>query len=97
MRRSASTAFAHPAGEVRLHAGERERGDAGGDEGHDDDGERLEIVRGDPVVDRELGEVRRKQGDEREAEERHDGERRPGTVGPGQADEHAEPAPGLAP
>ena len=36
-------AFADPAGEVGLRARESERGDAGGEEGDDDEAERLEV------------------------------------------------------
>ena len=54
-------ALADPAREVRLERRERERGEAGGHERDDDDGERLEILCEDAVVDRDLRQVRRQQ------------------------------------
>ena len=51
--------FADPAGEVGLRSGQREGRDPGEHERDDDLGQRLEIAFRDPVVDRELREVRR--------------------------------------
>ena len=91
------TALADPAGEVRLRAREHERGDAGDEERDHDDRERLQVAVRDPVVDRELREVRGEQRDARVGDERHDRERCACLVRLREAREHAEPTPGLAP
>ena len=58
-------ALADPAGEVRLRAREGEGGNAGGNECSDDQAQRVEVAGLDSVVDGELREVGRQEGDPR--------------------------------
>ena len=50
--------------------------DADSDKRHDHFGERFEITRGDPVVDGEFDEIRRKERDQRVTEKRYQREGR---------------------
>ena len=89
--------LADPAGEVRLSAGQDEGRDACRDEGDDDERERVEIAGLDAVVDGELGQVRREQGDARVRDERDDGESRSRPVRACEAEEHADSPARLPP
>ncbi len=86
-----------PAGEIGLHGGEAEGGEAGGDEGDHDPHERAQVAGLDALVDGELGEERRHQGDEREREQRDDGAGGARPVGEREPREQAEAAARLAP
>ena len=90
-------ALPDPAGEVGLHTGQGERQHARDEEQGDDPGQRLQVAVVDAAVDGELGEVRRRERDERVREQRGDRERCPALVRQRQPDEHREPPAGLAP
>ena len=89
--------LADPAGEVGLSTRQDEGRDACRDEGDDDERERVEIAGLDAVVDGELGQIRREQGDARVRDERCDCERRPRPVRACEAEEHADSSARLTP
>ena len=89
--------LADPAGEVGLSTRQDEGRDARRDEGDDDERERVEIAGLDAVVDGELRQIRREQGDARVRDERYDCERRPRPVGACEAEEHADSSARLTP
>jgi hypothetical protein len=90
-------AFTHPAGQVGLRRRERKRCDARGEESDDDPSKRMQIFLADSSVDRELREVRRRESDDRVAEQGDEGECRASRVRARQADERREAPPGPAP
>ena len=89
--------LADPAGEVGLSTRQDEGRDARRNEGDDDERERVEIAGLDAVVDGELRQIRREEGDARIRDEGGDCERRPRAVRPCEAQEHADPPARLAP
>ncbi len=90
-------ALPDPAREVGLSAREHEGCDSGEQERDDDDAQRAQVSRGDPVVHCELHEVGRQERNERVRDERGDGERGAATVGAGEADEHTQASSRLPP
>ena len=89
--------LADPAGEVGLSTRQDEGRDACSHEGDDDERERVEIAGLDAVVDGELGQIRREQGDARVRDERCDGESRSCPVRACEAEEHADSPARLPP
>ena len=89
--------LADPAGEVRLSARQDEGRDARSNEGDDDERERVEIAGLDAVVDGELRQIRREEGDARVRDEGGDCESRAGAVRACEAQEHADSPARLAP
>ena len=87
----------HPARQVRLQRREAERGEPRGDERKHDPDQGLEVAGLDALVDGELREERRHQGDERVREERDDRADRACPVRHREADEHSDPPPRLRP
>ncbi len=90
-------ALADPAREVGLCARKNERGDAGGDEHDDDEGERVEILGSNAVVHGDLREVRREQRHARIRDEGRDRERGTSAVRASEAKEDPESATRLTP
>jgi hypothetical protein len=85
-------ALTRPAGEVGLRRRGGEVREAGDDEEGDDDGERLEILLADAVVERELGQVGRDERGERGSEEGEDRHGRAQLVRRSQPSERRDPA-----
>ena len=90
-------ALADPAGEVGLDVAHAPAQQPEEQEGADDPPELGEVVLADPVVDRVLGEERRREREGRREQQRADREDRPRAVGPREADEHREPPPRALP
>ena len=89
-------ALADPAGEVGLDVAHAPAQEAEEQEGADDPPELAEVVLADPVVDRVLGEERRREREGRREQQRADREDRPRAVGPREADEHRRAAAACA-
>ena len=85
-------ALPHPAREVGLQRREHERQHAGGGKRDHDPREGVEVSGTDTVVDRELGEVRRREPDDRESEEREHSPRGAGSIGQREPQEHLQAA-----
>ena len=82
--------LARPAGQVRVRGGKEERGHRRGQEEDDDPGEPVEVRVVDPLVDRELREVGRRERDHGVGEQRRECERRAAAVGQRQPREQAD-------
>jgi hypothetical protein len=74
-------AFAHPAREVRLGDAREPGDDARGKERGDDLGEQAEVLALDPLVDRDLGEPRRRERGGSGDQERNDRPDDPRSIG----------------
>ena len=90
-------ALPRPAGQIGVHGREDERGDRSAEEDHDDQGQPGEVLVLDSLVDRQLRQVRRCEGDERVGEKRREREDRPTLVRQRQPAENAETPPGAPP
>ena len=83
--------FADPAGQIGVRCRECEREQGGDEEERDDPRQPAQVLRLDPLVDRELRQVRRRERDERVGEERSERERRAAAVRQREPDEEAQP------
>ncbi len=90
-------ALPDPARVVGLRARQHEGRDSRRDERDDDEAQRLEVLFDDPVVDGELGEIRRQERDGRVRHQRDDGQRGSSLVRLCEASQDAEPTARLPP